>query len=321
MQSNFKYHEPVLLAEMLDFVNIGRLAHLHGTKVIDATLGFGGHTIEILKRGVEVLGIEADSETLKLAKNEIDNVFLRHDESDYGGSKTCPASENKFGSFKLIHSNFKDIDIVARENGFGTVDGVLFDLGVSTYQIKSDSRGFSFSNPDAYLDMRLDRSTQGVRASMLLNALDQTQLVNMFGKVLDFGLSKRLAKAVVEARKVKAFETVGDLLKLTDRIFTKSANINPATKAFMALRIAVNSELENLSEALPKAFSLLNKGGRLVVISFHSGEDSIVKAFMKKAVNERIAAQITSKPVAPKSSEIKMNPKSRSAKLRCIEKI
>ncbi len=303
----YPFHEPVLLTETLNYLNIDQLAHLHGTKVIDATLGFGGHTIEILKRGVSVLGIEADSETLKLAKNEIE--------------KTCPASEKKFGSFLLIHSNFKDIDKTARENGFNCVDGVLFDLGISTYQIKSDSRGFSFANPEADLDMRLDRGVQAVNASMLLNALDQTQLMNLFEKVLDYKSSRLLSKSVFEARKVKAFEKVGDLLRLTDRLFSKPGGINPSTKAFMALRIAVNSELENLADVLPEAFTLLNESGRLVVISFHSGEDSIVKSFMKNMVDEKKAVRITSKPVVPSGSEISKNPRSRSAKLRCIEKI
>ena len=169
--------------------------------------------------------------------------------------------------------------------------------------------------------MRLDRGVQAVNPSMLLNALDQTQLMNLFERVLDYKTSRQLSKAVFEARKVKAFEKVGDLLKLTDRLFSKPGGINPSTKAFMALRIAVNSELENLADVLPEAFSLLNESGRLVVISFHSGEDSIVKAFMKNIVDEKKAVRITSKPVVPTSSEISKNPRSRSAKLRCIEKI
>ena len=304
----YPFHEPVLLAETLNYLNIDKLAHLHGTKVIDATLGFGGHTIEILKRGVSVLGIEADRETLKLAKNEI--------------ADACPASENKFGSYKLIHSNFKDIDQVALENGFEFVDGFLFDLGVSTFQLTSKKRGLSFIHPRSHLDMRIDTASQAVDASMLLNALDQTQLSNLFAKVFHLGLAKKIALAIVRQRVYKPFVTVEDLLNLVAKLpKTASLKINPATKIFMALRMAVNSELENLSESLPKAFSLLNESGRLVVIYFHSGEDSIVKSFMKKMVDEKKAVRITSKPVVPSGSEISKNPRSRSAKLRCIEKI
>lgn len=277
-------------------------------KAIDATLGGGGYTLKLCETKTRVLGIDADEKMLEIAQERLEDA--------------CPASDkNVRGSFKLVHANFIDIDKVAKENGFLEADGVVFDLGVSNIQLTSKTRGFSFSNKKAALDMRIDKSVQKAKASDLLNVLREDQLEEMFGKVLSFQKARKLAKEVVEKRKEKPFQTVGEFLLITNRIFERRGKLHPATKPFLALRMATNSELENLKEAFPKALKVLKKGGRLVVVSFHSGEDEIVKEFFKKVEKDGEAKILTRSPIGPSEVEVNKNPKSRSAKLRAIEKI
>lgn len=265
------------------------LAHLNkknqrlpaGRQVIDATLGTGGHSLKLLEAGVRVLGIEGDPEILEIAKERLE----------------------KFDC-KLIHGNFKDIDKIARENGFNRVDGILFDLGVSNLQLMDEERGFSFSNPNASLDMRIDKDYQEVTGAMLLNVLRMDQLENMFSKILDSSSARWIAKRVLDKRETQAISTVGDFLDICEGLRGK-AKLNPATLPFLALRIAVNSELENLHEALPKAYDLLEVGGKLLIITFHSGEEEVVKSFSNEFVG----------PIKPTFEEVNLNPKSRSAEL------
>lgn len=267
-------HESVLLKESVD-----ALAVVPGKKYIDATFGAGGHTKAILERGGQVLAIEADP---KMVARESANPFALNS--------------------KLIQGNFRDIQTIAQKNGFEEVDGILMDLGISSLHLDDDNRGFSFKDPNAPLDMRLNIETQGVRAADLLNSLDKAQLTVLLE-------SKSLAQKVVNYRANKPFETVRDLLALFES--RKRGKIHPATLAFMNLRIAVNSELENLREVLPKAYEILKKGGKLAVISFHSGEDRIVKEFFKDKNGEFLT---------PSREEIERNPRARSAKLRVITK-
>jgi len=273
------YHEPVMVGEVL--------AHLNKKKsAIDATLGTGGHSLKLLEAGVKVLGIEADSEILKIAKERLE----------------------KFDC-KLVHGNFKDIDRIAKENGFNKVDGILFDLGVSNIQLTDEERGFSFSNPSALLDVRIDKNSQEVTGAILLNVLRKDQLEEMFSRVLDSSSSRWLAKRVLEKREIEPIKKVGDFLEICEGLRGK-ARLNPATLPMLAVRIAVNSELENLKEALPKAYGLLDVGGKLLVITFHSGEERIVKRFSKDFVG----------PIKPTVEEVNNNPKARSAELFVLTK-
>lgn len=299
-----KYHKPVLTKEVLNALHINNQA-----KYIDATLGTGGHSQEIIRNGGLVLGIEADEDALKTAKRRLD--------------KTCSAVRHKAQSscFKLAHANFKDIGQIAKTNGYEMVNGILFDLGVNSQQLTSDKRGFSFSNPKALLDMRIDPQGQKVTAADLLNGLRKDQLDEMFLVVLDYKEAINLAKRVVETRKTSPFKTVEDLLKVAGRPANKKSGLHPATKAFLALRIAVNSELENIKEAIPAALSLLASEGRLVVISFHSGEDKIIKECFKDFQKEGVAEIETKKPIIPTKQEIRANPSARSAKMRVLIKI
>lgn len=285
-----KYHESVMVDEVVSALHVKKLA-----KYIDATLGNGGHTEAILSLGGSVLGIDLDPEMIKIARGRI-------------GKGT-----------KLIHGNFTDIDTIAKENGFYPADGVIFDLGVSNIHLKDLERGFSFENPEAELDMRIDPSTQGLKAKDLLNALRNDQLEELFGVTLDKGAAKWLTKRVEEFRGKKEFSKAGDMVAVCKGLKTGKAGLNEATLPFLALRIAVNSELDNLKEALPKAFDLLEEGARLIVISFHSGEDEIVKRFFeeKAGLGARI---ITNRPVLASDEEVGSNRRSRSAKMRVLQK-
>jgi 16S rRNA (cytosine1402-N4)-methyltransferase len=253
-----------------------------GSQIIDATLGTGGHSAAIIEAGGKVLGIEADPKMLEIARERLG------------------------GDANLVLGNFSDIKKIAKENGLEEVDGILFDLGVSNLHLKEDERGFSFSDPSQELDMRLNPESQGVKASDLLNALDKTQLTNLFAKILNYTDSKRISARIVNSRPIR---TVEDLSKIVEGLPFK-AKLNPLTLPMLALRIAVNSELDNLDEILPQAIELLKKGGRLLVITFHSGEEKIVQKYM----NDRVKVRL------PGYEEINKNVRSRSAKLYIYEK-
>ncbi len=275
-----KYHESVMVREVVQSLHIKK-----GSLVIDGTLGTGGHSEAILEAGASILGIEMDPKMLEIAKERL--------------------SDNA----KLVLGNFTDIEKIAKDNGFTDVDGIILDLGVSNLHLKADSRGFSFSNQDQPLDMRLNPEKQGVTAADLLNVLDQTQLINMFSKIMKKDDAKHLSRAVFENRPIK---TVLDLQKVVDAswLSLKSKRINEMSLPMLALRVAVNSELENLEEVLPKALGLLKKGGRLSVITFHSGEEEIVEKYMNDSFTKgKLKVRF------PSSEEIVRNNRSRSAKL------
>jgi len=302
------YHEPVMIEEVKSFFGLDK-AHLNNQvqKYIDATLGTAGYTVSLCKPGVQVLGVEADEKMLEISKKRL--------------LETCPASDKSVGSYKLAHANFKDLLKIAAENGFTNVDGIVFDLGVSNLQLTSEKRGFSFSNKDVQLDMRMDESGQAVKAGDLLNALSEKELVELFEETLSLNIARILAKRVVEKRKEKVFETVGDFLGVVERVIRKKGKLHPATKPFLALRIATNSELDNLKSVLPDAFSLLKKGGKLIVVSFHSGEDGLVKEYFRNTEDKGFAKVLTHKPLKPTAEEIYKNSKARSAKMRVLQKI
>ena len=306
LKKKIKNHKPLLLEESINAFTKGK-AHLNDKKIIDATLGSAGHTIQFVQIGADVLGIEADRKMLEIAQNKLETA--------------CPVSNNDIrGSYRIVNGNFRNILQIAKENQFEGVDGILFDLGVSTIQLTDIKRGFSFSNKDTPLDMRINPETQNVKAFDLLNVLHKPSLVALFSDVLGRGESLKFSQKIIDARKLKDFLHVGDLLDIIDQKYTKKKSLHPATKVFMALRIAVNSEMQNLKEALPQALNLLSDGGRICVISFHSLEDRIVKHFFKQKQKEGIGFVVNKKPVTPSSREIINNKRSRSAKLRIFEK-
>lgn len=292
-----EYHKGVLVEEVIDLLQVKE-----GKKYIDATLGAGGHTERILALGGEVLGIDIDQEAVDYVKSKIQSPKL-----------------------KVVQGNFKDLDKIAASLGFDRADGIVFDLGVSSYQIESQDRGFSFQK-EGPLDMRMDQAGQTVTAKDILNLGDKDELYKIFS---EFGQDHRagtMASAIVRARKIKNFETTGDLLKIIESVYGISGDLSDKTRAtiskriFQALRIAVNSELENLRDSLPKALGLLEKNGRLAIISFHSLEDRIVKQSFLNFERNNLGRVITKKPILPSLEEQKRNRRSRSAKLRVFER-
>lgn len=290
------YHESVMVKEAIDGLHINK-----GSLYIDGTLGNGGHTLAILEAGGKVLGIELDPKMLEVAESRIKGEGIDPE------------------NYRLVNGNFIEIDKIAKENEWNPVSGIILDLGVSNIHLKDLERGFSFENSEAPLDMRLDPKTQGVSGADLLNVLREDQLRQMFEVTLDPGAAKWITGRVLHSRDQKPIAKVGDLLEVAEGLKTGKHGLNEATLPFLALRIAVNSELMNLRGVLPKAFDLLEEKGRLVVISFHSGEDEIVKDFFKGKAKEG-AKLITLKPIVANEAEIEKNKRARSAKIRIIEK-
>jgi 16S rRNA (cytosine1402-N4)-methyltransferase len=289
------YHKPVLIEETIKSLNIEP-----GKKYIDATLGQAGHTIEILRKGGLVLGIDVDESSLKSAQERIEK-------------------ENLQNGFIGVKGNFKNIEKIASENKFNQVSGILLDLGYSSFELEEGNLGLSFLK-DEPLDMRLDR-TLGVTAADLVNTLPEEQLERIIRNYSDEKLARRIAKAIVEFRSVKRIQTtkdLADLIKSETPSNYENGRINPATRTFQALRIAVNDELENLRIALPRAAQLLLPRGVMVIISFHSLEDKLVKDFGHNAQPKLMP--LFKKPLVPSEQETSDNTRSRSAKLRAFIK-
>jgi 16S rRNA (cytosine1402-N4)-methyltransferase len=289
-----KIHESVLAKEAIEALRVEK-----GKKYIDATVGTGGHSLEILRHGGRVLGIEIDPSMLAIAEDRL----LEAGQED----------------FKLVNGNFINIGKIAEGNHWKPCAGILFDLGVTNLHLKDKNRGFSFENPQAPLDMRENPGLQAVVGADLLNALREDQLRGLFEVTLEPGAAKWISSRVIKAREGSPIKTVGDFLGICKGLKSGKSNLNEATLPFLALRIAVNSELANLEEVLPKAFGLLEKGGRLVVISFHSKEDALVKNFFRQSEAEG-ARLITFKPITPGETELESNKRARSARMRVIQK-
>jgi len=256
-----------------------------GKRYIDATVGGGGHTCAILSRGGEVLGIDQDPYSIETAQRRL---------------ISCPGV---FASrYRLVLANFSKIAQIAQEFGPPFVDGILFDLGFASFQIDDPSRGLSFLK-DGPLDMRLD---------------PEKELARLFWEYGDEPNSRAIAKRIIAQRAKKPFSTTGEL---AEAVGGKHQRIHPATKVFQALRIAVNSEFENLKKGLGDARELLKPGGRIAVITFHSGEDRIVKETFKSWEKQGLVRIVTKKVVVPEEKEVEENPRARSGKLRVIEKV
>lgn len=296
-----KFHEPVLLPEVIKYLKVEI-----GKKYIDATVGGGGHSKAILQFRRILLAIDCDPEAIKAAR-------------DYLAS-ACPPGKHQ--AWRLVRGNFKDIYQIAKKEGFLSVSGILFDLGVSSHQLNKAERGFSF-NAEAPLDMRMDPNLK-VTAADLINGLNKGELDELFSKLGQEHYSRCIADAICRARRIKPIKTGDELAEIIVKVRPKRGRFDrthPATRCFQALRIAVNDELNNLRKALPQAVRLLEGGGRLLVISFHSGEDRIVKQFFKDKKENNELKIITKKPIRPTIEEIRINPRSRSAKMRVAEKI
>ncbi|MDI6640784.1 MAG: 16S rRNA (cytosine(1402)-N(4))-methyltransferase RsmH [Elusimicrobiota bacterium] len=288
-------HIPVLTEKVIEYLKINP-----ESTYIDATIGTGGHAgriLEELKGGVKgrLIGLDCDIEAVKVCQERFKN--------------------NK--KVKILHRNFSYLSDILKELEINSVDGILFDLGVSTLQFTTPERGFSFRR-EAKLDMRMDR-TSDVTAYDIVNNFTEEELEEIFKEYGEERWSKRIALKIIEYKNTnkKKIETTTELAKIIENSIPKRfhpKHIHPATRVFQALRIAVNDELNNLKKGLSTALKVLNPGGRIVVISYHSLEDRIVKQFFYQ--NKIRLNILTKKPVVPDKEEIEKNHKSRSAKLR-----
>lgn len=295
-------HKTVLLHESVDALDLKS-----GEVVVDCTLGAGGHTEEICKRfgsEVKIIGLDLDQDAIIRSEKRLDGM-------------ECNTT------FHL--SNFRDFDTILKNLNLSEVDGFLLDLGFSSHQIEDSGRGFSFKRDEPLaMTLKRDIGDTDITADLILNHWSEESIANILYGYGNEQFSRRIAREIVTSREKVPIKTTMDLVTIIERavpFFYKKGRLHPATKTFQALRIAVNDELGALEEFLEKGFSHLKSEGRMAVISFHSLEDRIVKNFFKKKKEEKEATLITKKPITPGEEELKENPRSRSAKLRTLQKI
>ena len=280
-----------------------------GDIAMDATLDGGGHAFlmlqEIYPNG-KVLGLEQDEGMIDVLKKRV------ADESE-----SDPKKKLLWQNLLIKHANFRNIENILKESKFAKPKGIFFDLGVSRWHFMESKHGFSFQDREAILDMRMGSTTDKVTAADVLNSYPEIELARIFYEYGEERNSRKIAKLIVTIRKNKRFTRVEDLL---DIFPFKKARTHPATKIFQALRIEVNDELGALKTGLADAWRILENGGRIVVLSYHSLEDRIVKRFFKEKHLLKEGELLTKKPLIPSKDEIILNPSSRSAKLRAIYK-
>jgi 16S rRNA (cytosine1402-N4)-methyltransferase len=288
-------HVPVMVAEVCDLLDAhGPLAF------VDATVGMGGHA-EALLRGTRarLLGIDRDASVLEAARERL---------AEFGDRVT------------LRNGNFGSIGAIMRDAGFPAADGILADLGMSSFALDDPERGLSFRQ-DGPLDMRFDRS-EALCAYDLVNEEAEDELARIIYTFGEERASRRIARTIVEARRRRRIETTGELRALVERALgpKRRGGMHPATRTFQALRIAVNREMESLGDFLREAPTMLVARGRLAVISYHSLEDRPVKERFRDLASDDAFTRVTIKVLRPGAKEIASNPRARSAKLRCLER-
>lgn len=308
------YHIPVMSREIIEYLNLE-----NGDTVIDCTLGGGSHSAEILKRIIpdgKLIGIDQDDDAITAASRYL---------SEFSDNVT------------IVKGNFARLCEIASELGINAVDGIIFDLGVSSFQLDTPERGFSFRN-DSELDMRMDKK-QNLTAEKLVNTYTESQLADIIYKYGEERWAKRIAKFIVEKRTSKPVETTQDLVDIILAAVpagARSENIHPATRTFQSIRIYINKEMESLEAGLNAAVELLSKDGMICVLSYHSLEDRIVKNTFLKYTGKctcpaalpictcnaiRSLDIITRRPLLPSDDEIRINSRARSAKLRVARKL
>jgi len=290
--NTYVFHQPVMEKEVLYYL-LGRKDGIY----VDATVGGGGHALSILgelEEGAMLVGIDRDEEAIKMAKETLKNPSL---------------------PVYLFKERFSIIDRILFSLGIEKISGILFDLGVSSWQLDKAGRGFSFQK-EGFLDMRMDLSEER-NAYQVVNEFPEKELADLIYYYGEERFSRRIARAIVKERERKPIATTQELARIIEGVVPQRGKIHPATRTFMALRIFVNEELKEIEEALKKVSPLVEEGGRVVVISYHSLEDRIAKRFFKNGEEWEI---LTKKPVYPTSEEVKDNPRARSGRLRAGEK-
>jgi len=291
-------HVPVLLKQAIEFLRIRR-----GGTYVDCTVGLGGHSFEIAKRlGAQghLIGFDKDTKALEIARKRL----------------TEPPAEmaDDWPAVTLIHGSFAE---VGERVPAGSADGMLADLGVSSLQLDDAARGFSFQ-AEGPLDMRMNQQSE-LDAEQVVNRLDERTLADVIYEFGEERRSRRIARAICRARPIRSTAHLAQVVAAAARPM-KFERIHPATRTFQGIRIYVNRELDDLKQLVGDAPKALNKGGRLVVISFHSLEDRIVKEAMREGAQKGLWGLLTKKPVMAEEEEIDRNPRSRSAKLRAAER-
>ncbi|MBL40969.1 MAG: 16S rRNA (cytosine(1402)-N(4))-methyltransferase [Chloroflexi bacterium] len=302
-------HNPVMVPEILKYLDV-----VSGGRYIDCTLGEGGHSKSILDAsnpGGEVLGIDADHEAIEVSKSRLEKYKDR---------------------VIFVNDNFRNLRKIAMRRDFIPAHGILLDLGVSSLQLNIETRGFSFMRKSP-LDMRFSFN-QKLTADQVVNTFQENEIADILYHFGDERRARKIAKIIVENRPIKHSNELAEIIK--KKIYISNHKINPATKTFQALRIYINEELSALSEVLEQSLEIIGIGGRLAVISYHSIEDRIVKNYFRRESKYCICLPnvikcecnhepklkvITKKPISPSSNEITSNRRSRSAKLRVIERI
>jgi 16S rRNA (cytosine1402-N4)-methyltransferase len=296
-------HVPVLLQEAIDFLNVRR-----GGTYIDATVGLGGHSYEIAKRlGApgHLIGLDKDPAALEIAEKVV-------------GRSSLVVGGSDWPTVTLLHRSFAEI---ANDRRPATIDGLLADIGVSSLQLNDAARGFSFQ-ADGPLDMRMDLRSERT-AEQVVNHIDERELADVIYEFGEERRSRRIARAIVRSRPIRSTAHLAEVVSAAARPMNQAERrIHPATRTFQALRIFVNRELDDLKALLEAAPRLLKPGGRVVIISFHSLEDRIVKdAFREGNIKDKHFRVLTKKPVTASELESDRNPRARSAKLRAAEKV
>lgn len=293
-------HQSVLLHETIEGLNLKE-----GALVVDGTFGGGGHSALVCRRvkGVKIIAIDQDKGALSKAKDKFEGL-------------ECDIT--------FVNGNFREITEILQKEKLEKVSGIILDLGLSSDQLENSGRGFSFMKSEPLLmTMKENPRPEDLTAQDIVNSWSEQSLADIIYGYGEERYAKRIAKGIVEARKKTKIETTFDLVQIIKDSVPGSyvrGRINPATKTFQALRIAVNDELGALEVGLQEGFKALGAGGRMCVISFHSLEDRIVKRFFKEISKEGRAKLINKKPIIASDEELKTNPRSRSAKLRILEK-
>jgi 16S rRNA (cytosine1402-N4)-methyltransferase len=297
-------HVPVLLKQAIDFLAVRR-----GGTYIDATVGLGGHSYEIARRlgaAGHLIGFDKDPAALEMARERL-----------VVGPVSLVVGKSDWPEITLLHRSFADL---ANDQRPRTCDGILADLGVSSLQLHDAGRGFSFQ-AEGPLDMRMNTQS-GRTAEQVVNQVDEVTLANLIYEFGEERRSRRIARAIVRSRPISTTAQLAAVISAAARPMNQAERrIHPATRTFQALRIFVNRELDDLREMLQAAPQVLKPGGRLVVISFHSLEDRIVKDAMREAAKQGEYKLLTKKPVTAEEEEIDRNPRARSAKLRAAERV
>ena len=292
-------HIPVLQKEVIEYLN-----PKPNENFIDCTIGEGGHSLAILEKNGptgKVLGIDRDPGVIKNIESRIPNLEFRK-------------------RLVLVCDNFANLEEIVKKQNFKQVSGILFDLGMSSWHLEKSGRGFSFLRNEP-LDMRYNLENP-LTAEKIVNYWSKPEIEKILREYGEERFAKKIAERIIESR-AKPIETTFQLIEIIKSVIPRKyqvGRLHPATRTFQALRIAVNDELNNLEKVLPQAINVLNRGGRLVAISFHSLEDRIVKNFLKKCGGDACVKLITKKPIRPSREEIIKNHRSRSAKLRACQK-